>query len=137
MARLTFFHAEALDVRKNCSYGASLRELWFKEPGGKEGCVEFSANFPIRRGNRIGLVYDNELRRYVAIVNFSTEQYFSFVPEVRSANYDPFPDAWLFDKWFFRQRLTSPYGDETEELNRSIEELIDREVDAYRARRAR
>jgi hypothetical protein len=115
----------------------SVRELWFKDPSGKESFVEFSANFPIRRGNRLGLVYDNKLRTYVAIINFSTEQYFNFVPEVRSADYDPFPDAWLFHRWFFRQRLTSPYGDETEELHLSIEELIDREVDTHRARRAR
>jgi hypothetical protein len=131
MQRLDFFHAEAIDVRKHFSFGCPVRELWFKNASGTECSIEFWANFPIRRGNKLGLVYDNNLARHVAIVNFSTEQYFNFVPAVRAANYDPFPDAWLFQKWFFRQRLTSPYGEETVKLNRAIEDLIKREVDAY------
>lgn len=137
MTRLHFFHAEAIDVRKNYSYGASIRELWFKEPNGKEGSIEFSVNLPVRRGNRIGLIYDNHRRHYVAIINFSTEQYFNYVPEVRSARYDPFPGAGWFYNWFFRQKLTSPYGNETEELHKRIEDLVDREVIAYRKFNAR
>ena len=76
-------------------------------------------------------MYDRKLARYLAIVNFSTERYFNFVPEVQAANLDPFPDAWFFQKWFFRQRLTSPYGEETVELNRGIEDLIKREATTH------
>jgi hypothetical protein len=136
MQRLDFFHAEAIKVRKHYSYGCQVRELWFKDASGKECCIELWANFPIRRGNKLGLVYDTKLARYLAIVNFSTEQYFNFVPAVLGVTYDPFPDAWLFQKWFFRQRLTSPYGQETVTLNRSVEDLIKREVAAYSSARS-
>lgn len=134
MRRLEIFHAEAIDVRKHYSFGCQVRELWFKDASGKECCIELWANFPIRRGNKLGLVYDHRLVAYVAIVNFSTERYFNFVPEVRTAIYDPFPDVGWFHKWFLRQRLTSPYGEETVELNRGIEDLIEQEVVAYRRR---
>lgn len=137
MNRLVFFEAEALDVRKNMSRWSTVRELWFKKPNGGEGSVEYSADLPIRRGNKIGLVFDTKHNHHVAIVNFSTEQYYNRVPEVESAAYDPFPNSGWFDRWFFRQTLTSPYGSETVEFHRSVEDIIAHAISEHRSRNVR
>ena len=131
MTRLKFIKAEAIDARKNYSYGSSIREIWFKEPGGKESAIEISGNFPVRRGNQLGLVFDNKGNNYVAIVNFSTELYFNFVPEVERASYDPFPALDWFYRSFFRQKLISPYGSETVRLHKEIEQLVQHEISKF------
>lgn len=131
MSRLQFTKAKAIDARKNFFYGSSVREIWFRDENGKENAIEFSGPFPVRTGNLLGLVYDNVREHYVAIANFSTEMYFNFVPEVQSMDYNPFPDLGRFWNWFSREKLTSPYGDETVALHKAVEALICAEISKF------
>ncbi len=131
MSRLKFTTAKAIDARKNYSYGSSIREIWFKDDTGKESVIQFSGPFPVRTGNLLGFVYDNTRGHYLAIVNFSTELYYNFVPEVESMEYNPFPDlGWLFN-WLHTSTLTSSYGSETVSLNRAVEALICAEISRF------
>lgn len=115
----------AIEARRNYSYGQEMRELWYRRQDGIEGSVQYTGPFGARAGNRLALIYSPVITdRWLAIVNFSTEQYINFVPSWATRKTYPFADLmWPFNK-VFPELEVSAFGKQSPAIYQSVESAI-------------
>jgi hypothetical protein len=115
----------ATEGRRNFSYGQEMREVWYRREDGVEGSLQYSGEFGVRAGNKLALIYSPSISsQWLAIVNFSTEQYINFVPNWATRKTYMFHDLiWPFNK-LYPQVEESAFGKQSPAIYQSVESVI-------------
>lgn len=126
MVQIESIIVTAIEAKRNYSYGQEMREVWYRRQDGIEGNLQYTGPFGIRSGNRLGLVFSAALHgRWLAVVNFSTEQYINFVPNWATRKTYPFAGVlfWPLSK-AFPQLEESAYGSQSPEIHQAVEARV-------------
>lgn len=122
----------ATEGRRNFSYGQEMREVWYRREDGVEGSIQYSGEFGVRAGNKLALIYSPSINsQWLAIVNFSTEQYINFVPNWATRKTYMFHDLiWPFNK-LYPQVEESAFGKQSPAIYLAVESTIRRLIGKY------
>jgi len=99
-----------------------------------EGSLQYSGEFGVRAGNKLALIYSPSINsQWLAIVNFSTEQYINFVPNWATRKTYMFHDLiWPFNK-LYPQVEESAFGKQSPAIYLTVESTIGRLIGNYKS----